>query len=152
MLVDLGRNDIGRVCQGGTVKVDQLKVIEYYSHVMHIVSNVVGKIGSEYDVFDLIKAVFPAGTLSGAPKIRAMEIISELEPERRGIYGGMVGYLSYDQEFDSCITIRTVVIKNNVAYLQGGAGIVADSNPEREYYETVQKMKAISKAMEQTEN
>ncbi|MFH0974535.1 MAG: anthranilate synthase component I [Spirochaetota bacterium] len=148
MLVDLGRNDIGRVCQGGTVKVDQLKVIEYYSHVMHIVSNVIGKMSPEYDVFDLIKAVFPAGTLSGAPKIRAMEIISELEPERRGIYGGMVGYLTYDQELDSCITIRTVIIKNNVAYLQAGAGIVADSNPEREYYETMQKMKAISKAME----
>lgn len=148
MLVDLGRNDVGRVCQGGTVKVDQLKVIEYYSHVMHIVSNVVGRISPEHDVFDLIKAVFPAGTLSGAPKIRAMEIISELEPERRGIYGGMVGYLTYDQELDTCITIRTVIIKNNVAYLQGGAGIVADSNPEREYYETMQKMKAISKAME----
>jgi anthranilate synthase component I len=152
MLVDLGRNDIGRVCQGGTVKVDQLKVIEYYSHVMHIVSNVVGKLASEYDVFDLIKAVFPAGTLSGAPKIRAMEIISELEPERRGIYGGMVGYLTYDQQLDTCITIRTVIIKNNIAYLQGGAGIVADSNPEREYFETMQKMKAISKAMEQAEN
>jgi anthranilate synthase component I len=152
MLVDLGRNDIGRVCQGGTVKVDQLKVIEYYSHVMHIVSNVIGRIGIEHDVFDLIKAVFPAGTLSGAPKIRAMEIISELEPERRGIYGGMVGYLTYDQVLDSCITIRTVIIKNNIAYIQGGAGIVADSNPEREYFETMQKMKAISKAMEQAEN
>jgi anthranilate synthase component I len=152
MLVDLGRNDVGRVCQGGTVKVDQLKVIESYSHVMHIVSNVVGRMSPEHDVFDLIKAVFPAGTLSGAPKIRAMEIISELEPERRGIYGGMVGYLTYDQELDSCITIRTVIIKNNIAYLQGGAGIVADSNPEREYYETMQKMKAITKAMEQTEN
>ncbi len=152
MLVDLGRNDVGRVCMGGTVRVDQLKVIEYYSHVMHIVSNVVGRMSPEHDVFDLIRAVFPAGTLSGAPKIRAMEIISELEPERRGIYGGMVGYLTCGQELDSCITIRTVIIKNNVAYLQGGAGIVADSNPEREYYETMQKMKALSKAMEQAEN
>ncbi len=152
MLVDLGRNDIGRVCQGGSVKVDQLKIIEYYSHVMHIVSNVVGRLSGEYDVFDVIKATFPAGTLSGAPKIRAMEIISELEPDRRGIYGGMIGYLTYDQNLDSCITIRTVIIKNNIAYMQAGAGLVADSNPEREYYETIHKMKAISKAMEQVEN
>ncbi len=152
MLVDLGRNDIGRVCQGGTVKVDQLKVIEYYSHVMHMVSNVIGKISGEYDVFDLIKATFPAGTLSGAPKIRAMEIISELEPGRRGIYGGMIGYLTYDQNLDSCITIRTVIIKDKIAYLQAGAGIVADSNPEREYYETIHKMKALSKAIEKVEN
>ncbi|MBN2039242.1 MAG: anthranilate synthase component I [Spirochaetes bacterium] len=152
MLVDLGRNDIGRVAQGGTVKVDQFKVIEYYSHVMHIVSNVVGKLSGEYDVFDVIKAAFPAGTLSGAPKIRAMEIISELEPERRGIYGGMVGYLTFDQNLDSCITIRTFVIKDNIAYLQAGAGLVADSNPEREYYETIHKMKALIKAMEFVEN
>ena len=152
MLVDLGRNDIGRVCQGGTVKVDQLKIVEYYSHVMHIVSNVIGKISNDNDVFDLIKAVFPAGTLSGAPKIRAMEIISELEPERRGIYGGMVGYLTYDKNLDSCIAIRTIVIKDDIAYLQAGAGIVADSNPEREYYETIHKMKALSKAIEQAGN
>ncbi|MDY6969487.1 MAG: anthranilate synthase component I [Spirochaetota bacterium] len=152
MLVDLGRNDVGRVCQGGTVKVDQLMIVEYYSHVMHIVSNVIGKISKEYDAFDLIKATFPAGTLSGAPKIRAMEIISELEPDRRGIYGGMVGYLTFDYNLDSCITIRTIVVKDNIAYLQAGAGIVADSNPEREYYETIHKMKALSKALELAEN
>lgn len=152
MLVDLGRNDIGRVAQGGSVKVDQFKVIEYYSHVMHIVSNVVGKLSGEHDVFDVIKAAFPAGTLSGAPKIRAMEIISELESERRGIYGGMVGYMTYGQDLDSCITIRTFIIKDNIAYLQAGAGLVADSNPEREYYETIHKMKALIKAMEFVEN
>ncbi len=152
MLVDLARNDIGRVCQGGTVKVDQLKIIEYYSHVMHIVSNVVGKISNEFDVFDLIKATFPAGTLSGAPKIRAMEIISELEPETRGIYGGMIGHFTFDNNLDSCITIRTIVVKDNVAYLQAGAGLVADSNPEREYYETIHKIKALSKAIEEVEN
>ncbi len=152
MLVDLGRNDIGRVCQGGTVKVDQLKTVEYYSHVMHIVSNVVGKLSGDKDVFDLIKATFPAGTLSGAPKIRAMEIISELEPERRCIYGGMVGHFTFDNNLDSCITIRTFIVKDNTAYLQAGAGIVADSNPEREYYETIHKIRALSKALELAEN
>ena len=152
MLVDLGRNDIGRVCEAGTVKVDQLMTVEYYSHVMHIVSNVIGQISSGNDVFDLIKATFPAGTLSGAPKIRAMEIISELEPNRRGIYGGLVGYLTYSQNLDSCITIRTIVIKDNVAYLQAGAGIVADSIPDKEYNETIHKIKALSKALEQVEN
>jgi anthranilate synthase component 1 len=152
MLVDLGRNDIGRVCQGGSVRVDQLKVVEYYSHVMHIVSNVVGKISREHNAFDLIKATFPAGTLSGAPKIRAMEIISELEPERRCIYGGMVGHFTFDNNLDSCITIRTFVVKDNMAYLQAGAGIVADSNPEREYYETIHKIRALSKALELAEN
>jgi len=148
MLVDLGRNDIGRVCVGGTVKVSDYQAVEYYSHVMHIVSNVVGKLSGEYDLFDLIKATFPAGTVSGAPKVRAMEIIEELEPERRGIYSGMIGYFSFNGDFDSCITIRTIVVKDNIAYLQAGAGIVADSNPEKEYYETIHKMKALIKAIE----
>ena len=152
MLVDLARNDIGRVCQGGTVRVDDLKTIEYYSHVMHIVSNVTGRLGKEYDVFDLIKATFPAGTVSGAPKIRAMEIIADLEPERRGIYSGLIGYFSFNMNFDSCIAIRTIVVKNGHAYLQAGAGIVADSVPEREYYETIHKMKALTKAVELAED
>ncbi|MDY6934666.1 MAG: anthranilate synthase component I [Spirochaetota bacterium] len=152
MLVDLGRNDIGRVCHGGTVKVDQLMIVEYYSHVMHIVSNVIGKMSRDNDVFSLIKATFPAGTLSGAPKIRAMEIISDFEPTKRGIYGGMVAHMTFDQRLDSCITIRTAIVKDNIAYLQAGGGIVADSNPEREYYETVHKMKALSKAIELVEN
>lgn len=151
MLVDLARNDIGRVCQGGTIKVDDLMVVEYYSHVMHIVSNVTGKLQHDCDVFDLIKATFPAGTVSGAPKIRAMEIISELESERRGVYSGMIGYFSYDMNFDSCITIRTFVVKDGFAYLQAGAGLVADSIPEREYYETIHKLKALTKAIEMVE-
>ncbi|MCP4130696.1 MAG: anthranilate synthase component I [bacterium] len=148
MLVDLGRNDVGRVCQSGTVKLDVFKVVEYYSHVMHIVSNVIGKLSNEFDMCDLIEATFPAGTVSGAPKIRAMEIISGLEPERRGIYSGLVGYFTYDQNFDSCIAIRTMVIKDNMAYLQAGAGIVADSVPEKEYYETLHKIRALTKAIE----
>ncbi|MFC1669512.1 anthranilate synthase component I [Spirochaetota bacterium] len=148
MLVDLGRNDAGRVCREGSVKVDDFKVIEYYSHVMHIVSNVTGRLSSEYDQFDLVEATFPAGTVSGAPKIRAMEIIGELEPARRGIYSGIVGYFAYNQSLDSCIVIRTYVIKDNVVYLQAGAGIVADSVPEREYYETIHKLRALTKALE----
>jgi anthranilate synthase component 1 len=148
MLVDLARNDISRVCQGGTVKVDDLMTVEYYSHVMHIVSNVTGKLSHDCDAFDLIKATFPAGTVSGAPKIRAMEIISELEPERRGAYSGLIGYFSFDGNFDSCITIRTFVIKDGHAYLQAGAGLVADSVPEREYYETKHKLRALTKAIE----
>jgi anthranilate synthase component 1 len=148
MLVDLARNDIGRVCQGGTVKVDDLMVVEYYSHVMHIVSNITGKLARDYNAFDLIKATFPAGTVSGAPKIRAMEIISELESERRGVYSGLIGYFSFDGNFDSCITIRTFVIKDGYAYLQAGAGLVADSVPEKEYYETMHKLRALTKAIE----
>lgn len=150
MLVDLARNDIGRVCTGGTVKVEDLEIIEYYSHVMHIVSNVRGKLSPEHDMFSLIEASFPAGTVSGAPKIRAMEIIADLEPERRGIYSGLIGYMSYNGNFDSCITIRTMVVKDGFVYLQAGAGIVADSVPEREYYETIHKMKALTKAIELT--
>ncbi len=150
MLVDLARNDIGRVCTGGTVKVEDLEIVEYYSHVMHIVSNVRGKLSPEHDMFSLIEASFPAGTVSGAPKIRAMEIIGDLEPERRGIYSGLIGYMSYNGNFDSCITIRTMIVKDGYVYLQAGAGIVADSIPEREYYETIHKMKALTKAIELT--
>ena len=150
MLVDLGRNDVGRVCQGGSVKLDTFQAIEYYSHVMHIVSNVVGQLDTSYDMFDLIKATFPAGTVSGAPKIRAMEIISQLEPARRGIYSGLVGYLTFDNHLDSCIAIRTFVIKNKTVYLQAGAGIVADSIPENEYYETLHKLKVLTRALERS--
>ena len=148
MLVDLGRNDVGRVCHGGSVSVDDFKTVEYYSHVMHIVSHVTGKLCSRYDQFDLIKATFPAGTVSGAPKVRAMDIIGELEPERRGIYSGMIGYFSYEKNFDSCIAIRTMIVKDGNLYLQAGAGIVIDSVPEKEYFETIHKMKALTKAVE----
>ncbi len=142
MLVDLHRNDIGRVCEYGSVVVDELMVVERYSHVMHIVSNVVGRLAEDRDQFDLLRACFPAGTLSGAPKIRAMEIIDELEPTRRGPYGGAIGYFSYSGSMDTAITIRTMVIKGATAHAQAGAGIVADSVPEREYEETMLKAMA----------
>ena len=148
MLVDLARNDLGRIAEIGSVVVDEFMTIERYSHVMHIVSNVVAKLASDKDAFDVIKATFPAGTLSGAPKVRAMEIIEETEPNRRGAYGGAVGYFSYSGNSDTCITIRTFVIKNNKIYIQAGAGIVADSDPENEYFETVNKVKALVKAVE----
>ncbi|MGB7290558.1 MAG: anthranilate synthase component I [Thermodesulfobacteriota bacterium] len=148
MLVDLARNDLGRVAKYGTVKVDELMIVERYSHVMHIVSNVIAELKADKDAFDVIKATFPAGTLSGAPKIRAMEIIEEMEPTRRGAYGGAVGYFSFSGNMDTCITIRTFVIKGNKVYIQAGAGIVADSDPEREYHETVNKVKALIEAVE----
>ncbi len=151
MLVDLGRNDIGRVSKFGTVRVDDFKIIERYSHVMHIVSNVVGDIQEGKDGFDVLAATFPAGTLSGAPKIRAMEIIDELEKNKRGPYGGSVVYLSFHGEMDSCITIRTAVIKGNKVYVQAGAGIVADSEPEKEYKECVNKARGMLKAIELAE-
>ncbi len=147
MLVDLGRNDIGRISQYGTVKVDRLKLIEKYSHVIHIVSNVVGKLKEKHDAFDVLEACFPAGTLSGAPKIRAMEIIDELEVSRRGPYGGAVGYIGFSKNMDTCITIRTVLIKNGKAYVQAGAGIVADSDPKKEYKESLSKAEALLKAI-----
>lgn len=147
MLVDLGRNDIGRVCTFGSVHVPELMVIERYSHVMHIVSDVRGNLLPDKDAFDVLGATFPAGTVSGAPKIRAMEIIDEIEPVRRGPYAGAVCYLGYDGTLDSCITIRTIVMKNDVAYIQAGAGIVADSKPELEYKETVNKARAMVKAI-----
>jgi len=151
MLVDLGRNDVGRVAEFGTVKVNELMAIERYSHVIHIVSDVTGRLKKDRDSFDVLRASFPAGTVTGAPKIRAMEIIDELEPVRRGPYAGAVGYFSFSENLDTCITIRTIVIKGNQAYIQAGAGIVADSIPEREYQETMNKAKALIKAIENAE-
>lgn len=148
MLVDLGRNDLGRVCKTGSVVVGELMVIERYSHVMHIVSNVQGELQPGRDAFDLVRATFPAGTLSGAPKIRAMEIIDELEPVRRGIYGGAVGYVSFSGNMDLAIAIRTLVIKDGNVHLQAGAGIVADSDPASEWQETVNKAMAVRRAIE----
>lgn len=147
MLVDLGRNDLGRVCRPGSVQVDQLMTIERYSHVMHIVSNVVGELAPGHDAFDLLQACFPAGTVSGAPKIRAMEIIDELENTRRGPYAGAVGYFAYSGNMDSCITIRTIVIQDGRAHIQTGAGIVADSDPAAEYHETLAKAQAMLRAL-----
>ncbi|NOX97291.1 MAG: anthranilate synthase component I [Nitrospirae bacterium] len=148
MLVDLGRNDVGRVCRYGSVRVDEMMTIEKYSHVMHIVSNVVGKLKRGKDQFNVLQACFPAGTVTGAPKVRAMEIIEELEPTRRGPYAGAVGYFGFSGNLDSCITIRTIVVKGDTAYVQAGAGIVADSRPEKEYQETKNKAKALLKALE----
>jgi len=151
MLVDLGRNDVGRVAQHGSVTVDSLMHVERYSHVMHIVSNVTGKLDPSKTDYDVLRACFPAGTVSGAPKIRAMEIIDELEPTRRGPYAGAVGYFSFSGNMDMCINIRTVVIKKHQAFIQAGAGIVADSNPEYEYEETCNKARAMMKAIELAE-
>lgn len=147
MLVDLGRNDLGRIAQTGTVQVSELMVVERYSHVMHLVSLVQAQLAEGKDCFDVFKATFPAGTLSGAPKVRAMEIIEELEPTRRGPYGGAVGYFSFSGNMDFCITIRTMTIKDNNLYIQVGAGIVADSDPETEYRETVNKSAAMMQAI-----
>lgn len=147
MLVDLGRNDLGRVCEYGSVHVPELMVIERYSHVMHIVSHVEGKIRDGLNAFDLLRATFPAGTVSGAPKIRAMEIIDELEPDRRGPYAGAVGYFSFSGSMDTCITIRTITMKGHHAYIQAGAGLVADSDPATEYAETRHKAQALAEAI-----
>jgi anthranilate synthase component 1 len=151
MLVDLGRNDVGRVSTPGSVHVSELMVIERYSHVMHIVSNVRGRLTNNRDAYDVIRACFPAGTVSGAPKIRAMQIIDELEPTRRGPYAGSVGYFGFSGNMDTCITIRTLVIKKGVAYIQAGGGVVADSDPAAEYQETVNKAKAMMRAVEMAE-
>jgi len=148
MLVDLGRNDLGRVSVPGTVSVDELMEVEYYSHVMHIVSNVTGTLSPDKDAFDALRATFPAGTVSGAPKVRAMEIVRELEPAARGPYAGTVGYFGLDGAMDMCITIRTIVLANGRAYLQSGAGIVADSDPDREYDECLHKARALHHALE----
>ncbi len=152
MLVDLARNDIGRVCEYGSIKVNELMTIEKYSHVMHIVSNVVGRLRQDQNAFDLLRATFPAGTLSGAPKVRAMQIIEELEPTRRGTYGGAIGYISYNGNFDACITLRTALIKDGMAHVQAGGGIVADSDPDLEYEETVSKSAAVRRAVEMAEH
>ena len=151
MLVDLGRNDIGRVCDYNTVKVSELMTIEKYSHVMHIVSDVSGCLKKGYDAFDVIRATIPAGTVTGAPKVRAMEIIDSLENTRRSTYAGSVGYFSFSGNLDCCITIRTILMKNGKAYIQAGAGIVADSVPSREYKETMSKAGALIKALEMAE-
>jgi anthranilate synthase component 1 len=151
MLVDLGRNDVGRVATPGTVKVDSLMHVERFSHVMHIVSHVSGQLAKGKTRFDAFRSIFPAGTLSGAPKVRAMEIIGELEGERRGVYGGAVGYASFAGSLDTCIGIRTVLIKDGVAYLQAGGGIVYDSDPAAEYEETVNKFGGPMRAIDQAE-
>jgi anthranilate synthase component 1 len=148
MLVDLARNDLGRVCQHGTVRVPVSMSVAKYSHVMHIVSTVEGKLRDGENAFSLLRAAFPAGTLSGAPKIRAMEIITELEDLKRGPYGGAVGYFSFSGNMDTCITIRTIVMIGDTVYLQAGAGIVYDSDPTREYQETLNKLKALESAVE----
>lgn len=151
MLVDLGRNDLGRVCKYGTVKVDEFMAIEKYSHVMHIVSNVTGKLRDDKDAFDVMKACLPAGTVSGAPKVRAMEIIEELEPSRRGIYAGAVGYFSFSGNSDTAIAIRTIIVKDDTAYVQAGGGVVADSVPTNEYQETLNKARACLRAIRSAE-
>jgi len=146
MLIDLGRNDIGRVCETGTVEVSEMMVVERYAHVMHIASNVRGRIRPEIGAIDLLRATLPVGTLSGAPKVRAMEIIDELEPEKRGIFGGAVGYLSWNGNMDTAIAIRTAIIKDGRLYIQAGAGVVADSVPALEWKETMNKARSIVQA------
>jgi len=156
MLVDLGRNDLGRVCEYGSVNVPDFMLVEKFSHVMHIVSNVIGKLRAEFDAFDLLRATFPAGTVSGAPKVRAMEIIEELEGTRRGPYAGAVGYFGYPTgnrgNMDFCITIRTIIHRGNQAFIQAGAGIVADSDPMREHQECVNKAGALAQAIRMAES
>jgi len=147
MLVDLGRNDVGRVARTGTVKVTDKMIVERYSHVMHIVSNVTGELKGDTDAIDVLRATFPAGTVSGAPKVRAMEIIDELEPIKRGIYSGAVGYIGWNGNMDTAIAIRTAVIRNGVLYIQAGAGIVADSVPRSEWEETMNKARAVFRAV-----
>ncbi|HUG58616.1 MAG TPA: anthranilate synthase component I family protein, partial [Candidimonas sp.] len=151
MLIDLARNDVGRVAKTGTVKVTDTMTIERYSHVMHLVSNVCGELHDDMSNMDVLRAAFPAGTLTGAPKVRAMEIIDELEPVRRGIYGGAAGYLSYGGEMDVAIAIRTGIVKDGMLYVQAAAGIVADSDPEKEWQETEAKARAVLRAAEQVQ-
>jgi anthranilate synthase component 1 len=151
MLVDLGRNDVGRVARYGSVQVSDVMTIERYSHVMHITSNVTGELAASKDSFDALRACLPAGTVSGAPKVRAMQIIDELEPHRRGPYAGAVGYIDFNGNMDTCIALRTIVVKDGMAYVQAGAGIVADSVPSEEYQETLNKAQGLLKAIEITE-
>jgi anthranilate synthase component I len=148
MLVDLGRNDLGRVCDYGTVEVDELMAVETYSHVMHIVSAVSGRLREGVTALDALRAVLPAGTLSGAPKVRAMQIIDELEPHKRGSYGGAIGYVSFAGDLDTAIHIRTVVVKDGTVHVQAGGGTVADARPDYEFEESVSKAKAIFRAVE----
>ncbi|PYV85969.1 MAG: anthranilate synthase component I [Acidobacteria bacterium] len=151
MLVDLGRNDLGKVCEFGSVEVVDLMLVEKYSHVMHLVSGLRGRLRQEVDRFDALMACFPAGTVTGAPKVRAMEIIDELEPNKRGVYAGAILYLDFSGTLDSCIAIRTLVVKDGTAYIQAGGGIVADSIPEKEFQETINKSRALVKAVELAE-
>jgi anthranilate synthase component 1 len=151
MLIDLGRNDVGRIAETGTVELTEKMVVERYSHVMHIVSNVIGKIKKDMSAIDVLRATFPAGTVSGAPKIRAMEIIDELEPVKRGVYSGAVGYLSWSGNMDTAIAIRTAVIKDEMLHIQAGAGIVYDSLPRNEWDETMNKGRAVFRAVAMAE-
>jgi anthranilate synthase component 1 len=151
MLVDLGRNDVGKVCELGSVKLADLMTVEKYSHVMHISSTVTGKLKPEATAFDAMRSALPAGTLSGAPKVRAMEIIDDLEPHRRGPYGGAVGYIDFSGNMDTCIALRTMVIQGSTAFIQAGAGIVAESDPDSEHQETVNKAMALMRALEVAE-
>jgi anthranilate synthase component 1 len=151
MLVDLGRNDVGRVAKFGSVEISDVMVVERYSHVMHITSNVTGQLRDDCDAFDAMAACLPAGTVSGAPKVRAMEIIDEIEPHRRGPYAGAVGYIDFAGNMDTCIALRTVVVQNGTAYVQAGAGLVADSVPTTEYEETLNKARGMLKAIEITQ-
>jgi anthranilate synthase component 1 len=151
MLVDLGRNDVGRVARFGTVQLSDVMTVERYSHVMHLSSNVTGILQEGKTALDALRACLPAGTLSGAPKVRAMEIIDELEPHRRGPYGGAVGYIDFCGNMDTCIALRTIVLKGQTAYLQAGAGIVADSVPEKEREETLNKAMVLLRALEVAE-
>src|SRR4029079_14386434 len=147
MLVDLGRNDVGRVAKYGSVEISDVMVIERYSHVMHITSNVTGQLTKDRDAFDALAACLPAGTVSGAPKVRAMQIIDEVEPHRRGPYAGAVGYIDFAGNMDTCIALRTLVVHDGTAYVQAGAGIVADSVPAHEYEETLNKARGLLKAI-----
>ena len=151
MLLDLGRNDVGKVSEISSVNVTQSFEIEKYSHVMHIVSHVTGKLCDDLDSYDALKSAFPAGTVSGAPKVRAMQLISELEPTKRGPYSGAVGYFSFTGNMDTAISLRTMIVKDNIAYLQAGGGIVADSEIEKEYEETINKMSAMMAAINHAE-
>jgi anthranilate synthase component I len=151
MLVDLARNDLGRICQFGTVRVTDFMSIERYSHVMHIVSDVIGRLRPGQSAFDVMRATFPAGTVSGAPKVRAMQLINELEKNKRNVYSGAIGYFGFDGNLDSCIALRTIVLKDKVAYVQAGGGLVADSTPEGEYEESVNKAMAMFRALERAE-
>jgi anthranilate synthase component 1 len=151
MLVDLGRNDLGRVCQYHSMRVPELMTVERYSHVMHIVSHIEGKLRPECDAYDLIRATFPAGTVSGAPKVRAMQIIAKLEGQARGVYAGLVGYIGFDGSMDTCIAIRTMTMRGDTITVQAGAGIVADSIPASEYEETMSKARVLIKAVEEAE-
>ena len=151
MLLDLGRNDVGRVAIPGTVKVTQQLDIERYSHVMHLVSHVTGRLRPEYNAFDALRAGFPSGTVSGAPKVRAMEMIADLENDKRGLFSGAVGYFSYTGNMDTAICIRTIVLKNGVAHMQAGGGVVADSTPAGEYQESLDKIGALMRAIDHAE-